>query len=97
MNRIFQGGVTYESDITQFYDEDNVSLAVGAYYRWNDAIIPVVKLTMYKWTMGLSYDVNVSKLKSASQMRGGFELTASFRGFLNTRSTSRDKMRCVTF
>jgi type IX secretion system PorP/SprF family membrane protein len=91
------GGFLYEYDVTQYYEDENVSLGFGSFYRWNDAVIPVVRLRYFKWNLGLSYDVNVSKLKTASQMRGGFELTGSYRGFLNIRSTSRDKMRCVSF
>jgi type IX secretion system PorP/SprF family membrane protein len=96
-NRQFLGGVLYEYDITQYYEDENVSLGLGAFYRWNDAVIPVVRLRYFKWNVGLSYDVNVSKLKTASQMQGGFELTASFRGFLNTRNSSADKVRCISF
>jgi type IX secretion system PorP/SprF family membrane protein len=96
-NRQFLGGFLYETDIVQYDEKDNVSFSVGGFYRWNDAFIPVVNLTMHEWKFGLSYDVNVSKLKTASQMRGGFELTASYRGFLNVRSSTQDKVRCVRF
>ncbi|WP_207493382.1 PorP/SprF family type IX secretion system membrane protein [Aridibaculum aurantiacum] len=97
-HRQFLGGALYEMDVAEYYNEDEVvSLALGAFYRWNDAVIPVVRLRYFKWNLGLSYDANVSKLKTASQMRGGFELTASFRGFLNTRNSSAEKLRCVAF
>ncbi|WP_207493242.1 PorP/SprF family type IX secretion system membrane protein [Aridibaculum aurantiacum] len=96
-NRQFLGGVLYETDLVQYDEDDNVSFAVGGFYRWNDAFVPTIRVTMHEWQAGLSYDVNVSKLKTASQMRGGFELTASYRGFLNTRSSTQDKMRCVMF
>jgi type IX secretion system PorP/SprF family membrane protein len=96
-HRQFLGGMLYQTDVTQYYNQDNVSLAIGTFYRWNDAVIPTIDLKLYKWQIGLSYDINVSKLKSASQMRGGFEITASFQGFLNTRSSSQDKVRCVRF
>ncbi len=96
-NRLFLGGVLYETDLVQYDEGDNISFSYGAFYRWNDAVVPVVRLTMHEWQMGLTYDVNVSKLKTASQMRGGFELTASFRGFLNSTSSTADKVRCVRF
>jgi type IX secretion system PorP/SprF family membrane protein len=96
-NRQFLGGFLYETDVVQYDEKDNVSFAVGGFYRWNDAFVPVVNLTMHEWKLGLSYDVNVSKLKTASQMRGGFELTGSYRGFLNLRSSTQDKVRCVRF
>ena len=96
-NRQFLGGALYETDLVQYSEDDNVSFAVGGFYRWNDAFVPTVRVTMHEWQAGISYDVNVSKLKTASQFRGGFELTASYRGFLNTRSSSQQKMRCVQF
>ncbi len=97
-NRQFLGGALYETDLVQYYDDEEiVSLAFGGFYRWSDAIIPVIRLRYFKWNIGISYDANVSKLKTASQMRGGFELTASFRGFLNTRNSSAQKVRCVGF
>ena len=96
-NRQFLGGLMYETDIVQYDEKDNIAFAFGGFYRWNDAFIPVVNLIYHEWKVGLSYDVNVSKLKTASQMRGGLELTASYRGFLNLRSSTADKVRCVRF
>ncbi|HEX8460645.1 MAG TPA: type IX secretion system membrane protein PorP/SprF, partial [Segetibacter sp.] len=96
-SRQYLGGIMYETDVVQYGDYDNISFSVGGFYRWDDAIVPVVRLSVHQWLLGLSYDVNVSKLKTASQMRGGFELTASYRGFLNIRNTSLDKTRCVRF
>jgi type IX secretion system PorP/SprF family membrane protein len=64
----------------EYYDDVNkTSLHLGGVYRWNDAIIPVLKLDFSQLSLGLSYDVNISKLKTASQSRGGFELTLSYR------------------
>jgi len=96
----FCGGALYGSDLVRQYadDEDKVSLYLGAFYRWKDAIVPIVKLDYYNTAIGLSYDVNVSKLKSASQLRGGFELSLTYRGRLNNRGgLAADKMRCVKF
>jgi type IX secretion system PorP/SprF family membrane protein len=95
--RQFLGGILYETDLIQFSETDRIAFSFGGFYRWNDAFVPTVQLTMHEWQIGLTYDVNMSKLKTASQMRGGFELTGSFRGFLNSRSTTQDKMRCVRF
>jgi type IX secretion system PorP/SprF family membrane protein len=64
----------------EYYDDQNkTSLSLGGVYRWNDAFIPVVKLDYGQLSFGLSYDVNMSKLKTASQSRGGFEFTLSYR------------------
>lgn len=91
----FQGGVIYRHNILEYEDEENLALSIGGLYRWNDAIIPVVKLDYYKWALGLSYDVNISRLRTASQYRGGFELTLSFKSFLKIRNSSLEKLRCI--
>lgn len=53
----------------------------GAFLRWNDALIPVIKVDHSGFSFAFSYDVNISKLKPASMGRGGFELSLSYIGF----------------
>jgi hypothetical protein len=55
---------------------------LGGYIRWGDAIIPVVKLESNRFTIGLSYDANISTLQTVSEGRGGFELSLSYTGLL---------------
>jgi type IX secretion system PorP/SprF family membrane protein len=93
-NRQGQGGFMFKHDVVQEDDDDAISLSAGAFMRWNDAVMPVVKLDYYRVSMGLTYDVNISKLRSASQMRGGIEFTLSYRNFLNIRNSSAEKVRC---
>jgi type IX secretion system PorP/SprF family membrane protein len=88
-----QGGIIYKHDLVQL-DDDAVSISGGMFLRWNDAIIPLIKLDYYKLGIGLSYDVNISKLHSASHMKGGFEFTLSYKNFLNIKSSSANKTRC---
>jgi type IX secretion system PorP/SprF family membrane protein len=65
-------------------DTDNPAYTIhaGAFIRWNDAVIPVVKLDYVPFSVALSYDVNISKLKPSSYGRGGAELSISYIGFL---------------
>lgn len=93
-NKQMQGGGLFKHDLLQEDEDLSFSLSVGAFMRWNDAVIPVVKLDYYNWTAGLTYDVNISKLTGASQARGGFELTLSYSNFLNIRNSSAQKVRC---
>ena len=44
----------------------------------NDAIIPYVGLEFNGFRIGASYDVNISSLKTASQSRGGLEVSLIF-------------------
>lgn len=47
----------------------------GMWYRFNDAVIPYLGLEFSGFRLGVSYDINVSSLKSGSQSRGGMELS----------------------
>ena len=54
----------------------NLYLGVwGRFSNLTDAVIPYVGLDVGSFTVGLSYDVNVSSLKPASQGQGGFEIS----------------------
>ena len=46
--------------------------------RWKDALIPAVQLQWDQWTVGLSYDMNVSKFKIATQRQGGLEVSVIY-------------------
>lgn len=89
-----QGGALYKHDIIQEDDDYTIGLSAGAFIRWNDALIPVVKLDYYNLSIGATYDINISKLRTASTGRGGFELTLSYSNFLNIRNSSAEKVRC---
>lgn len=43
-----------------------------------DAIVPQLMVGAYNLSIGMSYDINVSKLNAASNYRGGFELSIRF-------------------
>jgi type IX secretion system PorP/SprF family membrane protein len=51
------------------------NLYLGSWYRFGDAIIPYVGLEFGEFHLGFTYDVNVSSLKPASNMRGGAEIS----------------------
>lgn len=91
-------GIMYSHSLDESNDEgDKYAINIGGFYRWADAFIPVVKLEMHKVTLGLSYDINVSKLTIASQAKGGFEITGSYKSFLNMRNTSLYQTKCPRF
>ena len=57
-------------------DEWNpTNLYLGTWFRFGDAVIPYVGLEFGEFRVGASYDVNVSSLKPASNMRGGAEFS----------------------
>lgn len=56
------------------------SLVTGAMYRVNDALIPMVRIDYGAYGLGLTYDINLSKLTQASDTRGGIELAFIYKG-----------------
>ena len=50
----------------------------GMWYRYKDAIIPYVGYFYQGFQLGLSYDYTVSALKTATQVRNGYELTLMY-------------------
>jgi type IX secretion system PorP/SprF family membrane protein len=93
-SRQLQAGATYKHVVIQDQDEEEVAFSVGAFYRWEDAVVPVMKLNYRKWGVGTSYDINVSSLRSASQFRGGVEFTLSYKSFLNIKSSTLNQIEC---
>lgn len=59
-------------------DGNPINFYLGAWVRFSnltDAIIPYVGLDFGPFTIGMSYDVNVSSLKTASESQGGIEIS----------------------
>jgi hypothetical protein len=91
-----QGGLMVTHDLSQFEDE-KTGISGGLFYRFKDAIAPLVKLDYNKMGIALSYDINISKLKTASQNRGGLELTLSYKAYRDNYNSSANKMKCPVF
>ena len=90
------GGMIYSMKLDD-PSEPHYIISGGAFIRWKDAFIPVVKLDVKPLTFALSYDVNVSQLKTASYGRGGFELSLSYQKYLDRNNSSREAVRCPRF
>ncbi len=56
-------------------DANPTNLYLGSWYRFNDAVIPYIGLEFGEFHFGVSYDVNTSSLKPASNVRGGGEFS----------------------
>jgi len=88
------GGALYGIKIGDDWDKPLYTIHGGAFLRWNDALIPVIKLDYAPFSASFSYDVNLSKLKTSSYGRGGFELSISYIGFINREIES---LNCPRF
>jgi type IX secretion system PorP/SprF family membrane protein len=70
----------------------NSVFSAGCFYRNNDAVIPYVLIEMDKYSLGISYDTNISGLKTATTGRGGIEISLRINNsspFLYQNSKSR--------
>jgi type IX secretion system PorP/SprF family membrane protein len=92
-----QGGFMLNHDFVQYDEDQKVSISGGIFYRFKDAFMPVLKLDYYDYSVGMSYDVNSSKLKTASQYRGAYEVTLSYKAFNNKYNSSVNKVKCPLF
>ncbi len=90
------GGVMYSMKLDDPI-EPRYLIHGGAMIRMNDAIIPVAKIEMKPFALSVSYDANISSLKTASKGQGGFELGISYQKFFEKNNTSKNATRCPRF
>lgn len=90
-------GALYGLKIGPEIENPTYTIHGGAFIRWSDAIIPVVKLDYSKFSFAFSYDVNISKLKPYSYGRGGYEVSLSYIGFFDRDNSSLNAVRCPRF
>lgn len=77
-------------------DRDNpTNVYVGSWFRFGDAIIPYVGLEFGEFQLGLTYDVNVSSLKPASNVRGGAEISLIY--IKKPSDPNAKKLNCPKF
>ena len=81
----------------QQYGDETFVLSGGAFYRYGDAVIPVVKLKFKQMALGVSYDVNISSLKEASKMHGAYEMTVFISGKYPDKNGLSRKTVCPRF
>ena len=72
---MFRHTIKEESKYTGLMKE--IAVLIGAYYRVGDAVIPSFMFEISNFALGISYDINVSSLKEASNGAGAMEI--SFR------------------
>jgi type IX secretion system PorP/SprF family membrane protein len=89
-------GGAWEASATT--DESNpVNFYAGAWARFSnvtDAVIPYVGLDYGDFSLGVTYDVNVSALKTASQSQGGIEISLIY---IKKASDGRHSVPCPKF
>jgi type IX secretion system PorP/SprF family membrane protein len=77
-------------------DGDKVLIA-GAYYRYKDAVIPMIGLGVKDYTFTFSYDATTSTLKNYNDTRGAFEFSLIRTGVVDRYNGNRRESICPTF
>ncbi len=72
-------------------------LIAGVYYRYKDAIIPMVGLEFKDLTFTFSYDVTTSSLSNFNSGRGGFEFSLIKQGVVDRYNGNRRESMCPSF
>jgi type IX secretion system PorP/SprF family membrane protein len=78
----------------QYNVNEETDVMIGGYYRYKDAIAPFIGLDWRNFIIGLSYDVNTSKLGAMTRNVNSFELSLTYVKRSATRSIF-DFIRCA--
>ncbi len=90
------GGALFSTKLDDMEDPRYI-IHGGAFLRWKDAVIPTVKLDFAPMAISTSYDVNLSQLRTASQGRGGFEISLTYQKYFDRNNSSKEAVRCPRF
>ena len=69
-----------------FHTKDNsrkVVFEAGCFYRYRDAIIPIMRMDYENWSLAASYDITIASKRMYLNGFGGYELSLSLRGSYN--------------
>ncbi|MBK7561910.1 MAG: PorP/SprF family type IX secretion system membrane protein [Chitinophagaceae bacterium] len=72
-------------------------LIAGAYYRYKDAIIPMLGLGFKDMTFTFSYDATMSTLKNFNNTRGAFEFSLIKQGVVDKYNGNSRESMCPSF
>lgn len=88
------GGLNAQYDLTG--DGEKVLIA-GAYYRYKDAVIPMVGLGIKDYTFTFTYDVTQSGLNTYNNGRGALEFSLIKQGVVDRYNGNRRESMCPSF
>lgn len=78
-------------------NSDNLKIYVGVFMRYEDAIIPTLKLDYNIYSLTFSYDANTSSLKPATAGAGGYELSLFLKGRYKKSTQYGGNVSCPRF
>ena len=88
------GGVNAHYNLSG--DGDKILIG-GMYYRYKDAVIPLIGLGYNDYTFTFTYDATVSTLKKYNNTRGAFEFSLIKQGVVDRYSGNKRESMCPSF
>ena len=67
------------------------------YYRYKDAVIPMLGLGFKDFTITFNYDATTSGLKNYNNTRGAFEISIIKQGVLDKYNGNKRDAMCPSF
>jgi type IX secretion system PorP/SprF family membrane protein len=77
-------------------DGDKILIG-GLYYRYKDAVIPMIGLGLKDYTFTFTYDATMSTLKNFNNTRGAFEFSLIKQGVFDRYNGNRRQSMCPSF
>jgi type IX secretion system PorP/SprF family membrane protein len=77
-------------------DGDNVLIG-GLYYRYKDAVIPMIGLGYKDYIFTFTYDATTSSLRNFNNTRGAFEFSLIKQGVFDKYNGNRKESMCPSF
>jgi type IX secretion system PorP/SprF family membrane protein len=77
-------------------DGENILIG-GLYYRYKDAVIPMIGLGYKDYTFTFTYDATTSTLKNYNNTRGAFEFSLIKQGAFDRYNGNRREAMCPSF
>jgi hypothetical protein len=68
--------------------DQKINLSAGCFYRYQDAIIPMMQAEYSNWALTMSYDMAMSSKRMYMSGFGGYEISLSMRGNYNHKKPS---------
>ncbi|MCH8331459.1 MAG: type IX secretion system membrane protein PorP/SprF, partial [Bacteroidetes bacterium] len=88
------GGTYIQYDLNN--EDVKTAILFGSWYRLNDAVIFASRIKYGALDIGFSYDVNLSTLNTASNYKGGPEISLIYIGIIGNRGSAMI-MPCPVF
>lgn len=77
---------------------DGESVLIGGlYYRYKEAVIPMIGLGLDSYTFSFTYDATVSSLKAYNGTRGAFEFSLIKQGLFDQYNGNKRQSMCPSF